>query len=296
MHRWLNRNQPLSWLARLALLIAAALSCVPAPVQAEGEPLLIGVFPRRPSLQTQEMFQPLATELARQLERPVRLEVPADFPAFWQAVSAGRYHLVQYNPYHYVRSRKEFGYRVLAMNEEFGDTHIRAALWIRKDSGVQSAEDLKGRKVIFGGGRKAMISYIVATDLLRKAGLQDDDYISQFTVNPTHAMMAVYYRQGIAAGLNLNAPKQALLSAKIDFEEMRPLLVAPPLAMHPWAVASHVDARLEARIRAALLGLNDSAAGQEALAKADLTGLAAATDADYEPHREIIARVLNEQY
>jgi len=283
-------------LIALLLSMTAWLAAGPLPVQAADETLVVGIFPRRPAIQTEAMFRPLIEHLRQTLHRPVRLEVPPDFPAFWQAVSESRYQLVHYNQYHYVRTHKEFGYRVVAMNEEYGDTRIRGTLWVRKDSGIKTAADLKHKKVVFGGGPKAMISYIVATDLLRQAGLQEGDYVSQFTINPTHAMMAVYYRQGVAAGLNLNAPKQPILQRKIDFDEVTPLLIADPIALHPWAVTAAVSPQLQADITAALLQLNDSAVGIETLQHADLTGLRPATDADYDPHRRIIERVLGESY
>lgn len=279
-----------------ALLLGSLLGmafCGPAYAS---DAIVVGIFPRRPALQTEKMFTPLANYLGQALGTPVRLEVPPDFLAFWKAVSQGRYQLVHYNPYHYVRSHKEYGYRVVAMNEEYGERQIRATLWVRKDSNIHSVADLKHQKIVFGGGRKAMVSYIMATDLLRQAGLQDTDYITQFTINPTHALMAVYYRQGMAAGLNLTAAKQPLLKRKLDFDQMMPLLVSEPVAMHPWAVGAMVSPQLQQRITSALLKLNDTSDGREILRQAELTGLAPASDTDYDPHRRIIERVLHESY
>jgi phosphonate transport system substrate-binding protein len=267
-----------------------------SPVLADPAELVVGVFPRRPALQTEQMFAPMVAQLGERLGIRTHLEVPPDFPAFWKAVRGGRYHLVHYNQYHYVRSHKEFGYRVVAMNEEYGESTIRSTLWVRKDSGIRSPSDLKHKKIVFGGGRKAMVSYIMATDLLRQAGLNDRDYITQFTVNPLHAMKAVYYQQGSAAGLSRNAPQQSVLRETLDFDELTPLMVSEPVAMLPWAVSARVDADLQHRITTALLALNDAAEGSAALASADLTALVAATDADYDPHRRIIERVLGEVY
>lgn len=284
-------------LARLALAGLVAITILVSHTgYADPAELTIGVFPRRPAVQTQHMFTPMLAQLGEKLGMQTRLEVPPDFPAFWRALREGRYQLVHFNQYHYVRSHKEFGYRVVAMNAEYGDSTIRATLWVRKDSGIRSAADLRHKKIVFGGGRKAMVSYIMAVDLLRQAGLEDKDYITQFTINPVHALKAVYYRQGSAAGLNRNAPRQSALRGKVDFDEVEPLLVSEPVAHLPWAVAPQVSPELQQRITSALLALNDSPAGQAALARADLTGINPATDADYDPHRRIIERVLQEQY
>jgi phosphonate transport system substrate-binding protein len=268
----------------------------PPITYADPEELVVGVFPRRPALQTQQMFTPLVSRLGAQLGMATRLEVPPDFPAFWKAIREGRYDLVHYNQYHYVRSRKEFGHRVVAMNEEYGQNTIRAALWVRKDAGIRRAADLKHKKIVFGGGRKAMVSYIMATDLLRQAGLQDRDYISQFTINPLHALKAVYYQQGVAAGLSRSAYRQSVLRDKLDFDDLTPLLVSEPVAMLPWAVTANVSVALQRDITTAMLALGESEDARADLALADLTALVPATDADYDPHRRIIERVLQESY
>jgi len=263
---------------------------------ADPETLVIGVFPRRPAIESREMFAPLADYLAEKLAMPTRLEVPADFPAFWHDLEAGRFDLVHYNPYHYVRSHQQLGYRAIARNEEQGEGFIRSTIWVRRDSGVDEAADLKNRKVIFGGGRKAMVSYIMASDLLHQAGLSDEDYISQFTINPIHAMKALYHRQGAAAGLNYNADKQERLRRKVDFAELKRLLVSKPVAHHPWAVSPRISDGLGKEIGMALLSLNQSPQGSEILHQAGLSGLLPASDRDYDEHRAIIRRVLGEDY
>lgn len=283
-----------------ALLILISGSVVPGPCPAATHsapaPLVLGVFPRRPALKTEAMFAPLAARLAEALQRPVSLDVAPDFPAFWAAVRANRYQLVHYNPYHYVRAHHEFGHRLVAMNEEFGSNRIRPAIWVRKDRGLKGAEQLHQAKIAFGGGRDAMVSFIMTSDLLQQAGLTPADYIAQFTVNPTRAMMAMYYRQSDAAGLNANATRQPAMRQRVDPDQVEPLLVGEPVAMHPWAVNAAVTPALQQRIGHALLGMTDSAAGRDALARAELTGLTPAADTDYEPHRRIIERVLGERY
>lgn len=281
---------------RLAILfVVFVLSGMLSPLLAQDE-LVIGIFPRRPATEGRQMFLPLARHLEDTLGIPTRLVTPPDFPAFWQDMKDGRFDLVHLNQYHYVRSHKELGYRAIAMNEEQGRGMTQSCLWVRKDSGIDSPEDLKHRKIIFGGGHMAMVSHIMATDLLRKAGLKDGDYISQFTINPIHAMKAVYHRQGAAAGLNYNADKQAGLQKKVDFDEMKRLLVSEPVAHHPWALHPDVPEPLGQRIRAALLGIEEAPDGAEILRRAGLTNLLPASDSDYDPHRRIIRDVHKEVY
>lgn len=287
---------PTRFTLAVLMLCTGPLSLWTAPVTSADGTLVVGVFPRRPAIQTETMFAPLVTQLEKSLQRPVRLEVPPDFAAFWAAIQDNRYQLLHYNAYHYVRAHKEFQHRVIAMNEEFGSSRIQAAIWRRHDSPTRTPADLIHKKIAFGGGRDAMVSYIMAADLLQQAGLAPQDYITQFTINPTHALMAVYYHQSSAAGLNIGADKQPALQAQLDFEQLSPLLISEAVALHPWAVNASVGHELALKITTTLQQLERSDEGQRALQQAGLTRLVPASDSDYDPHRRIIARVLGEQY
>jgi phosphonate transport system substrate-binding protein len=264
-----NRALSIAGAAAALLLTLAAPPCLSDTPDAAPRELVLGVFPRRPAIETRQMFDPLAEYLAATLHRPVRLEVPPDFPAFWRAVSDNRFQLVHYNQFHYVRAHQEFGHRVILMNEENGRDRIRSTLWVRTDSGI---------------------------DLLRQAGLKDTDYLQQFAINPINALQAIYYRQGVAAGLNRRADRQTVLQHKVDFAELRPLLVSPAVAHHPWAVTPDVDASLTREIQQSLLALKQTSHGRKILASAGLTGFSPARDEDYDPHRQIIFRVTGEDY
>lgn len=281
--------------AVLGAIVAAAVLPYAACLAAD-EALIMGVFPRRSPGTTTELFSPLARHLAKQLGREVRLETTPDFASFWENVAAQRYDIVHFNQYHYVRSHAEYGYRVILKNEEFGHSNISGALIARKDSSIETVADLRGKKVVFGGGRTAMQGYIVATYLLRQAGLKDGDYFTQFALNPPKACIATYFRQGAAAGAGgavLQLPK---VRKEIDVEQMRYLAVSEPLAHLPWAVRADMDEDTAARIRRAGEHLAGHPEGRKVLETARLSALVAASDAEYDRHRHIIRVVLGEDY
>jgi phosphonate transport system substrate-binding protein len=207
-----------------------------------------------------------------------------------------RYDIVHYNQYHYVRSYRDFDYRVIVMNEEFGESTIAGAISVRADSGIRTLADLKGKTVIFGGDRSAMQSYIVATYLLRRAGLKSGDYVEEFAKNPPNAHFAVYFRQADAAGVGDRIADLPAVRSKIEASQMRLIAVGERLAHLPWAVRGDLDPTLQEKIRTALLALRASAEGRAILKQAKLTGLVAASDKDFDPHRRIIATVFGENY
>jgi phosphonate transport system substrate-binding protein len=183
------------------LCVIVAASCLYLlPASAADDPLTMGVFPRRNAKVTMKLFNPIAKYLSRKLGREVELVISKDFESFWEGVTEQRYDLVHYNQYHYLESHKKYGYQVIAKNEEFGSSRISGVITIRVDSGIRSVLDLKGKKIVFGGGPKAMMSYIVPTYLLREGGLRAGDYEEAFARNPPNAILSAYFRQSAAAG------------------------------------------------------------------------------------------------
>jgi phosphonate transport system substrate-binding protein len=263
---------------------------------ADDVPLRLGVFPRYNYAETVKKFTPLAEHLGRALGRPVELETAADFATFWQAVTARRYDIVHFNQYHYVKACRALRYSVVARNREEGGDQIRGALVVRRDSGIERLSDLRGKRILFGGGRDAMQAYVLATHLLRRAGLKPGDYDEQFAINPPNAVIATYQRLADAAGAGDHVLDIALVAARIDVGAMRILAVSEPVAHLPWAVKAELPVALRRRIGAALLALNDSESGRAVLNAARLKGFAPAHDADYDPHRRVIFEVSGERY
>lgn len=155
----------------LLLIVTISVPLTPVQSVAADDDFVVGVFPRRNYTTTIKMFTPLASHLSRKIGRKVVVKTARDFKTFWVGVTENRYDLVHFNQYHYVKSKKYFGYRVIVKNEEFGKSTISGALVTRIDSDFKFVSDLKGRTIIFGGGRGAMMSYVVPTALLRRAGL-----------------------------------------------------------------------------------------------------------------------------
>ncbi|MGD8572632.1 MAG: PhnD/SsuA/transferrin family substrate-binding protein [Gammaproteobacteria bacterium] len=256
----------------------------------------MGVFPRRNAKVTMKLFNPIAKYLSRKLGREVELVISKDFESFWEGVTEQRYDLVHYNQYHYLESHKKYGYQVIAKNEEFGSSRISGVITIRVDSGIRSVLDLKGKKIVFGGGPKAMMSYIVPTYLLREGGLRAGDYEEAFARNPPNAILSAYFRQSAAAGAGNIGVKLDVVTRQADVTQLSHLVTSEPLAHLPWAASGRLDEDLRQKIKAALIDLKNNGEGLELLKGAKLTGISPATDKDYDPHRKIVKAVYGKNY
>lgn len=288
-----KRNRYLRWpnLAVLLCLIPfLAWVTLPQFARAAEDPLLLGVFPRRSASETTKLFAPMAAHLSEQLGREVKLVPSRNFEAFWQGVIEQRYDILHYNQYQYIRSAKT--YKVIAHAQEFGQSAVPGSLFVRKDSGITQISQLRGRTVIFGGGKDAMLSYIAPRHLLLQAGLKEGDFKVEFAVNPQNALMALYYKQADAAGGGNVVLDQPIIRQAVDTQEIRILASTEPLLFLPWAVKRTMPAKLSHAVQSILLDLNKSESGRQILKSAIMTGVGIAEDKDYDPHRKMANAVL----
>ncbi|WP_455208984.1 phosphate/phosphite/phosphonate ABC transporter substrate-binding protein [Kaarinaea lacus] len=257
----------------------------------------LGVFPRRPVAATHKAFKPLTEYLTKQLGEPVHLVVPKDFKAFWDGVEKKQFDLVHYNQYHYIKSHKELGYEVIVANEEFGNKLIAGALSVRKDSGIKSVADLKGKTILFGGGKKAMGSYIAPTAILKTAGLNEGkDYQAKFAKNPPSAVIGVYNNAAAAAGSGNVVVRISAVTKKINSDDITILAESEQFTQLPWAVKSDMSPAKAKKIQDIMVDLKTSAEGQEILKSAKVTGFYAVTDNDFTKVREMTKFAVGEEY
>jgi len=282
-----RRRVMLGLLATLGLTLAE--QAIPA-ARAVDAPLVMGIFPRRQATLTTELYTPLAGYLSRELGREVRLVTAKDFDAFWDGVEQRRFDIVHYNQFHYVRSADK--YRVITNNEEFGTGTVAGALYVRKDSGIKTIAQLRGHKIVFGGGTDAMMSYILPSYLLLQAGLKPADYESVFSKNPPNSLISLFHGQADACGAGDILIDLPVVREAMDTSTVTHLGMTERVLHLPWAVRKDMPKALGMHIQALLVGLKASEEGRAILARAEMTGFGAARDVDYDPHRRIIRKVM----
>lgn len=252
------------------------------------DPLLIGIFPRRDAIVTANLFRPLSSYLEEHLQQPVKLELSANFDVFMQRLQQRRYDLVHLNQFEYVNAHDNLAYEAIVQNEEFGEKMIRGAIYVRLDSGIKELEQLRGKEILFGGGPRAMMSYIVPTYLLRQAGLEAGDYQESYAINPPKAVISTFLKNADAGGAGELVRRLPMVRKNIDVDDLAVIATSEPLPHLPWAVKEEMDDDLKTQIKNILLGLKASPQGREILRQARLSAFNPVNDKDYDAHRAII--------
>jgi phosphonate transport system substrate-binding protein len=222
------------------------------------------------------------------------MELSPDFDSFLKNLKQRRYDLVHLNPFDYLSAHTDLAYDALVQNEEFGEATIRGAIYVRHDSGIRELSELKGKVILFGGGPRAMMSYIVPTYLLQKAGLSKDDYKASYAINPPNAVLATYLKRADAGGAGEVVRRLPVVSKKIDVSQLDIIAVSEPLPHLPWAVKREMPVEIKQRLQDLLVGLKQSEEGRKILKQAHLSALNRVDDEDYDAHRAIVDSVYGE--
>lgn len=260
------------------------------------KPLVLGIFPRRNTKLTFKLFSPIAKHLSSILNREVQIVTAKNFKTFWKGVASQHYDIVHFNQYHYIISNLLYNYQVIVKNQEFGNSTIAGSICVRKDSGIDTIQDLKNKTIMFGGGKMAMQSYIAAKWLLQQGGLNEGDYIEKIAINPPNAIISTYNKQADAAGAGDIVIRLETVKKQIDVSQMRYIAQTEQLPHLPWAVKGSMDEFTKLKIQSSLSSLHKDPAGQLILDTAQLSSLSLAVDSDYDSHRKIISDVYGKDY
>ncbi len=283
----------------IQLLVTGAIAGTvtrPAAASGHNDQIVMGIFPRRNTKVTYRMFSTLASHLSSIIDIPVKLETTKNFKQFWENVKQQRYDLVHFNQYHYIVAHANHGYQAIAMNEENGESTLSGSIIVRKDAGLETLAELNGKNIVFGGGPRAMQSFIIPTWLLKNAGITKDQYKTEFARTPPNAIFSVYNKQADAAGAGDAALNMSSVQKTIDVSKLKFLALSDPQAHLPWALSGKVDDELARQIQTSLLSMNNDPFGKVILQKAGLSAIHPASDEDYESARKIVTDVYGEDF
>ena len=273
-----------------------AMGTISSAAHSKEKTLILGIFPRRNIKITYKLFTPMARYLSQQLGQEVVVETTKSFQEFWINVQKRRYDIVHFNQYHYILSHQSHGYDVVAANKELNSSTIAGSLIVRKDSGINQISDLKGKTILFGGGRRAMQSYISATWLLRKGGLQAGDYIEKFAVNPPNTIISTFFKRADASGSGDAVMRLDNVRKRIDISQLKFLAKTEQMVHLPWAVRNDLSMEMKSKIQSVLVNLNTNPEGLKILSSANLNALLPVVDSDFNKHRKIITDVYGDDY
>jgi ABC-type phosphate/phosphonate transport system substrate-binding protein len=211
-----------------------------------------------------ERYKPLLQLLSKELKQNVKLVTVDKYSVFEKGLAEGKYDLVFIHPAHIgLQAVKRDGYIGVATAK--GYTDYRARVMVLKNSPLKSLDDLRGKKI--GVPAVESITTTMFTAALRERGFQ----------HPENAYTATRYQDAVPFMIDNGFVDAGITgSGKVaqawEAKGGRILAEIKPIPIKQFLVSSKLSEADREKVKSLMLGLSDSEAGRNALAKIGMTG------------------------
>jgi phosphonate transport system substrate-binding protein len=248
----------------------------------------LAVHPLHNPQKLHEAYQPLIDILNKQLAGArIELESSRDYQAFEVKIRARAPELLLPNPWQTLEALK-VGYHVIATAGDAED--FKGLFIVRKDSGIKTPEDLKG-KVVSYPSPTALAACIMPQYYLYTRGINVNTDIQNTYVGTQESSIMNAYLKHSAAGTTWPPPWR--LFQKDHPEEAAQLEViweTPTLINNSVMVREDVPAEVRELLLHTLVGLDSTPQGKAILAAMETARFSPADDATYQIVREYVSR------
>jgi phosphate/phosphite/phosphonate ABC transporter binding protein len=268
----------------VVLVVAAFIAFGAGVASAE---IKFGTLPRLSAPELQAMYSPLAEYLSRETGEKVTIVIPKDFNAFKDAVKTGQIDVGFANPLIYVQAKEMSNIEPLALSSEVkSGTRFRGIIIVRKDSGFNKIQDLKGKKFVFMD-KDSAAGYIFQMLLLSKAGFDVNKDISLLPFAKKHENIttAVFNKTADAGGIREDELEK--MKGKLDISQIRIVGYTDYFPNWPFFATPKLKPEMASKIRTALLKLKpNDPQNENILGPARLTGFIPIIDKEYDELRK----------
>src|SRR5438874_459711 len=150
----------------LGVLLVAAVACA-APPGATAQPLHLVLTPSQKPTDLLAAGEEFGQALGKLYGGPVRVTVASDYAAVIEALRNHTADLAFVHPGGYVLASREAKARIVARNLWHGKSTFTSRIYVRKDGGIKTVEDLRGKTMACVDPRGARSA---ARPRLRRAG------------------------------------------------------------------------------------------------------------------------------
>ena len=273
--------------AALVLTVCAGL---PQHVSAQPRALTIGLIPAEDSQAMIESSRQVLDALQQQLGMPVKPFVATDYNGVIEALRAKKLDVAYLGPFSYVlaSSVAEVEAFSVAVTKKTGQSAYRSVILARKDSGLRSVAELKGRNFAFVDPSSAS-GHLFPKAGLQQTGLDPDTYFGRVVFSGSHdaSILAVANRKVDAAAVADRIFNSAVAKGTVKQDDFVVLWSSRPIPESPMVWRKDLDPALKEKLAKALANLKDVKWGDQGV----LNGFQPTSDAAYDVVRDT-AKVL----
>ncbi|WP_333873773.1 phosphate/phosphite/phosphonate ABC transporter substrate-binding protein [Methylobacter sp.] len=248
---------------------------------------IIGIHPLHNPKRLFEVYGPIVDYVKVNLpEADFTLEASRNYEEFDRKLYSGHFDFAMPNPYQTINSLKH-GYRVFGKMAD--DDDFRGIILVRRDSGINTIADLKGKAVSYPAPT-ALAATMMTQYYLHTHGIDINHDIENRYVGSQESSIINVLRGHVAAGATWPVPwktfsnENPLLAAQLEVKWQ-----SEPLQNNGWVVRKDVPMEVANKFATLLFNLDRHQQGLKMLARIPVTRFEPANDDSYGPVQAFIA-------
>ncbi len=255
------------WRTRI-LVMAGVLALIGFSAGAAGpRELKFGYTPFLGEAEMRAEFQPLMDYLGEQVGIKTVLYIAKNYGDLRTQLETGAVDIGSFSPAAYIDAAAGGKIRIIAQSIIGGSAFYTGVVIVRKESGITSLADLKGKRFAFVDPKSAS-GYVYPRAMLVEKGVNPDDFFASTTFAGTHDKVIHAILAGDAdAGAIFEDALRIEKGKGQPVERLTVLARTDPIPHDAIAVRADLDPELTAKIQKALTTMTENPAGRQVIAR-----------------------------
>src|SRR5438552_2556632 len=203
-------------------------------------------------------FEPLMTYLSDAIGQRVTLYIAKDYGDLRTQMENGSVDIGSFSPFAYVDAASGGKIRIIAQSIIEGSATYRGIIVARKDSGIKSIADLKGKRFAFVDPKSAS-GYVYPRAMLIEKGINPESYFKETIFAGSHDKVIAAVLDGrVDAGAIYDGALGVAKRSGIPVESLVTLASSDPIPHDAIAVRIGLNEAVAKKVQLALINLDKS--------------------------------------
>jgi phosphonate transport system substrate-binding protein len=253
--------------------------------------LTVGLIPAEDSQAMLENSKLVIDSLQKQLGMPVKPFIATDYNGIIEALRAKKLDVAYLGPFSYVLASSVANVEAFAVAEtkKSGRSFYKSLIIVRRDSGIQNLEQLKGRTMAFVDPSSAS-GHLFPSAGLQKINIDPNKYFSRVIFSGSHdaSILAVANKKVDAAAVADRILASAVAKGAVRQDDLNVVWTSADIPESPMVWRRDLDPALKQKIATAFAAIKDVPWGDQGV----LNGFVKTDDHAYDVVRDT-AKILN---
>lgn len=199
---------------------------------------------------TRRDFQPIFNAVSNATGLQFDLKVGQSYGAVVEAMCNGSADIAWFGPVSYLQAHQRGCANLLAMAVSEGESVYYSGIFARIGSGIETLQDVRGKKLALGDINSTS-SFNIPVAMLLRQGIDPARDPGSVTMAGSHANVLSALAQGLVdvGGASFDSYEKALNAGAINASEVRIIAKSAPLPYPPLAIHPEVSADIKTRLQ-----------------------------------------------